>query len=163
MNKIIILVTLMLTSCASYQGKESFNTEEINWFVNGKGKYKVQGESFARRNNGNIVTCAGLEVSLVPVSKYSTERINSLYGNDKKGRTFLNLFNRIPEGEKAYYENRAKVRCDSRGQFKFTNIPQGEYYLISFITIQLDQYSSQNLAMFEKLNVKEDLNGIILN
>lgn len=137
------LITLF--SCAQTQIiklNTNFNPSEVKWFYQ-KGNNTIKGQSFARTNGGNIVTCAGLPVYLEPVSKYAEERIAHIYGNTQKGvftkidsashpGLFLKTIIFKPDNPK-YYKYMKQTICDANGNFKFTNLPNGEYFVTSMI------------------------------
>tara|TARA_Y100000768_G_scaffold360450_1_gene317704 strand:- start:157 stop:687 length:531 start_codon:yes stop_codon:yes gene_type:complete len=140
MNKIFLIISVVILSgCASsgYVMKNSFSVDELDWFIAG-GTTTVEGSAFLRQRGGGIVTCAGNEVNLVPVTKYSTERMTFLYENTEFGilQTGLPAILRgklFKGGETAgaYLKYLLKTTCDVDGKFQFQNVPQGSYYLIT--------------------------------
>ena len=70
--------------------QNSFNQAEAEYIFQ-EGPHMISGQSFMRTNGGDVRTCAGMEVSLVPQTAYSTERMRLIYGNDFSGFRGLHL------------------------------------------------------------------------
>jgi len=84
----------------------------------GYGTSTIQGQAFLKTRGGQVRYAAGNTVSLIPVTSYSSEIWQaSLYGgmvNGVDGR--WHIYNR-------------NATADGFGNFEFTNIPAGEYYI----------------------------------
>ena len=142
MNKIFpIILVLVLSGCATgggYVMKNSFSTNEIDWFMAG-GSTTVKGSAFLKQRGGGVVTCAGNEVTLTPVTRYSTERISFLYDSTEFGILQRGLPRALrgkyfkEEAPVAYGQYSKRARCDVDGKFEFQNVPQGSYYLITVV------------------------------
>lgn len=107
-----------------------FNAAEVAW-AKAKGTNEVTGQGFLRQQGGNVVTCAGEEVDLVPVAPYSSERLGSLYGNTIKGYVEPYLAPKLPAAETGYVESWLKSQCDAQGKFKFSALANGDYFLVT--------------------------------
>lgn len=165
MNILSILIsTILFTACSTVQLQSSFNAKEVNW-AKEKGTLSISGQGFARTQGGDVKLCSGSEVSLIPKSKYATERINHIYGNDTKGRVGNGFnFKKLPEAPKEYGENMTTTTCDAQGNFKFQNLPSGEYYLVLSIGWITPYNSHQRALMMEKVNLKsESIKSLILS
>ena len=112
-----------------------FEPREIAWFK-ARGTGSIEGTAIARNYKGVPKTCAALAVTLFPVSAYAKERMRALYDSDEEG------FNPILMGRPADFENddpryaamARTTRCDARGHFSFTELPDGAYFLVGEVT-----------------------------
>lgn len=107
-----------------------FNAADVAW-AKTKGTNELSGQGFLRQQGGNVVTCAGEEVDMVPVAPYSSERIGGLYGNTTKGYVDPLFAPQIPPAETGYVESWLKSQCDAQGKFRFSNLPDGDYFLVT--------------------------------
>lgn len=130
-----LAVLLLATSLAACAGKPvalttHFNPADVAWAV-GNGPNGVSGQAFLRQQGGGVVTCAGEEVSLVPASPYSTERITARYGSSTSGSAGALFGNRLPTAEPGYESSFRRTHCDAQGNFSFPGLPDGDYYLVT--------------------------------
>jgi len=110
-----------------------FNIDEVS-FVKQPGNSTVTGTAFITLADGTVKNCAGFNVELLPVAAYSTERIVRTYGNDQQGQILMdqNPPKFTPDAPE-YHEALLKGACDARGQFRFSNVPEGDYFVMAFI------------------------------
>ncbi|MEM9140133.1 MAG: hypothetical protein AAGB15_09905 [Pseudomonadota bacterium] len=97
------------------------------------GANQITGQAFLRQQGGGVVTCAGSEVSLLPHTDYAAERISALYGNTSKGYIDYGPLYAAPivtPDPPAYVVNRKTAVCDAQGNFKFTDVSPGTYYVV---------------------------------
>src|SRR6185295_686938 len=85
----VVLVCLTVWGCATTQVKtvqltSRFDEQEMKARLR-PGKARISGNAFVRQNGGGVVTCAGSQVSLIPKTDYSAERIRAIYGNEDSG------------------------------------------------------------------------------
>ena len=142
-NKILILGTLIstlfLAGCATHpvptiKIKAEFNAEEAFSALE-KGNNQIKGSALLRQRGGGVVTCAGTVVGLVPATPYATERLRSVYGSIEGGfRPFSKGDLKFDPEQSVYHTASIKTRCDSLGFFKFENLKDGEYYVITWIS-----------------------------
>ena len=142
---ILIGALLFLSACmASMPPKHSmvssFDPSEVEWFSS-SGANSVYGSALIRQRGGGVVTCAGQEVGLVPVSTYANERIRAIYGNLTNGysRYGNSLIKEPPE--QAYMDMSHTTICNAQGFFSFRNLPDGEFYVSTAIRWQVNDYS----------------------
>ncbi len=83
-----------------------------------------------------MVTCAGMEVGLIPVTAYSAERFTALYGSERGGYRPANALGIKfePDNEAVYQSLSRETRCDAQGFFKFDNVAQGDYFVVTSVT-----------------------------
>ncbi|WP_226663284.1 hypothetical protein [Microbulbifer aggregans] len=164
MKKVIAAISVLgLVGCAStgggktFQLTSQFDANEVSW-SEGKGTATISGQSFVQTRGGQPRTCAGRPVNLVPVSAYAEERIRILYGNTYQG------YNSAFTGVKAkfvpdVFEFRSTIRnatCDAQGNFEFSGIPAGDYFVISSITWVVDNpFIPQGGTMMKKVSIAE--------
>lgn len=130
-----LTVLLLATSLAACAGApvtitSHFNPAEVAWAA-GKGANGVSGQAFLRQQGGGVVTCASEEVTLVPASPYATERIMARYGNTSSGSASFLFSNRLPEPDPSYMKSIRTAHCDAQGNFSFTDLPDGDYYVVT--------------------------------
>jgi len=127
---------IVLAGCAAPVALQSrFDPAEVAWFA-ARGTNTIQGSAIMRSYNGTAKTCAALPVVLFPVSAYARERMMHLYGSDQEGFNPV-LLGRPADfgGDDPRYLNTAKTtRCDARGRFAFTELPDGAYFLVGAVT-----------------------------
>jgi hypothetical protein len=110
-----------------------FNIDEVS-FVKQPGNSTVVGTASIKLADGTIRNCAGFNVELLPIAAYSKERIVRTYGNDQQGQILLEqnppkFTPDVPE----YHDTLLKGSCDERGEFTFSNVPAGDYFVMAFI------------------------------
>lgn len=118
----LIVVIVMFISCvqkSTYVIKTPFHAED--WRIGIEtGNSNLVGQAILKTKGGDVKTCAGEEVILMPYNAYTEE----LYTVAKQGR-FDNASNFDPS-----IKNYCKVTtCDDNGDFKFENLPSGKWLL----------------------------------
>jgi len=142
MRKAVVLALFGLSACATMSGEPiyyppqsvSFNPAEVAW-ATATGNNTVSGNAVMRTVGGDVRTCAGTEAFLVPVSAYSTERMQIMfYGATDRGYAPANELMQFPDSPPGFSESNRRTTCDSQGDFIFTDVPDGAYYVISMVT-----------------------------
>jgi hypothetical protein len=110
-----------------------FNIDEVS-FVKQSGTSTVKGTAFLKLADGTFKGCSGFNVELLPFAGYSKERIVRTYGNDQQGQILMEqnppkFTPDVPE----YHDMLIKGACDARGEFRFSNVPAGDYFVMVFI------------------------------
>jgi len=110
-----------------------FKADEVK-FVKQPGTSTVTGKAFLKLADGTYKDCAGFNIELLPVAAYSNERITKTYGNNQHGQILLEqnppkFTPDVPE----YHEMLLKGSCDQRGEFRFSKVPAGDYFVMAFI------------------------------
>jgi hypothetical protein len=94
----------------------------------------VSGSALIRQNGGGVVTCAGLEVMLIPRTAYAEERFSTLYGNTQRGyNPVFRTIDFVPNPPE-YLQLTKRTLCDAQGNFAFNDVADGEFFLASMIT-----------------------------
>lgn len=144
----VLMLTIGLAGCAAkpVQLSASFNAEEARRLTQ-PGVNIVSGSALFRQNGGGVVTCAGLEILLVPHTNYAAERIRAIYGNADRG--YNNVYRQlqfIPD-EPGYTQHTRQTVCDAQGKFYFNDVADGHFYLISHITWQVGSMAQGGAVM----------------
>jgi hypothetical protein len=110
-----------------------FDIEAVR-FVKQTGTATVTGKAFIKLADGTVKDCAGFNIELLPVTAYSKERIVKTYGNDQHGQILMeqNPPKFTPDAPE-YHDMLIKGACDLRGEFSFSNVPAGDYFVIALI------------------------------
>jgi hypothetical protein len=139
----------------------SFDPQEVSWFEQ-KGTNSIQGSALIRQGGGGVITCAGNEVHLVPVSRYATERMLAIYGSTKRG--YSRVGNAVIKGEPDYFyiTTSQTKRCDAQGYFSFTDLPDGSFYMVTLITWRVSEYRSAGGALMERITLENGENGEVV-
>lgn len=156
--KCAVFSVVCLANCAvaptqPVQLVNSFNADEIAW-SNAEGQNKLEGSALLRQQGGGVVTCAGTEVHLSAYSAYSAERIRYVYGRDTGGYADWGSFAfraRLPVDE-AYLSSARVTVCDAQGKFKFSNLPDGEYYVTTQVSWSVG-YSPQGGYLAQRVSL----------
>ena len=121
-------------------------------FVNQKGKATIDGHAFLRKKNGVVVNAAGEVVRLVPVTPYSQDRFQKIYGNRKfaAARTATH-----PEpADPAYATFTRQTKADAGGKFSFENVGPGRYYVSTQLTYgDSSRYFQDGGAIYDEVVV----------
>lgn len=109
-----------------------FVATDYNW-ASAPGTAAVSGDILLRTVGGDVKTCAGLRVALVPSGPYADDFVRTMFGNN--AQAFL------PAGSglslmAAHNQMEAIDRhtiCDAQGHFQFTGLPPGAYYVVGAV------------------------------
>ena len=155
-----IFITSVLSGCVTPpKMNQSFEYKDVEW-VHEKGTAIVTGQAFLKTVGGDVKTCAGNTIKLVPSSAYSDERIKYVYGNSDTGyypqMTFLGK--RLPEAPSSYYEYVLNSICDANGNFEFNDVPEGNFYLLVPVVWKLNanSMSAEGGSLMRYISVKSD-------
>ncbi|GGY65727.1 hypothetical protein GCM10011613_07010 [Cellvibrio zantedeschiae] len=141
------------------QLKNPFSIDEVKW-VKEVGNSSVKGKVFLKLPDGQYKGCAGFNIELLPVAKYSSERIFNVYGNNEQGQILLkdNPPKFTPD-PKEYHELLIKGQCNEKDEFLFANVKSGDYYLMAFIIwdAKVDAKPAKDGgAVMKRIHVKEN-------
>lgn len=127
------LALAMLAYAPAVQRVE-FDPATVMWALK-SGNNSVEGEAFLRTRGGDVKTCAGFKVYLIPDSPYARSRMTLLYGSDTSGylgsqRSFAQLAAPDPD----FVRGQFKTTCDAAGRFSFAGLPSGRYYIQTVVS-----------------------------
>lgn len=157
--KICALAGLILTGCATVPPIQvainaTFSQGDVAWFSE-KGNNTLQGSALLRTRGGTAKTCAAYEVKLVPYTEYAAERMDYIYGNSKKGYVSAGprrSFEFTPDVAE-YHETRKQTSCDAQGKFEFTELPDGDYYIVAPVVWSVGTVYSQGGSLMEQISL----------
>jgi hypothetical protein len=130
--------------------KQTFSAEEVAW-AKQPGTNTIEGSALLRQQGGGVVTCGGSEVDLIPASKYASERLTYLYGGPDGGYTSalsMMYYKEPPPPNPEYQRTWRKTICDAQGKFKFTNLPDGGWYVLSEVRWTVNTPQGGYIAKF---------------
>lgn len=149
-----------LTGCVTMQPAEpvygingNFNAEFARAQI-ASGAGKISGTAFLRQRGGGVVTCAGQDVVMVPVTDYASDRVFHLYGmeptiNFTVSQDIGLALNRRPKfipDIPEYREHSRSTKCDAQGEFQFEDVKDGEYYISTSVIWRVQSYQGGLLA-----------------
>lgn len=113
--------------------REQFDPAEAAYVLR-EGPHTVAGQSFMRTVGGEVRTCAGNDVDLVPATRYAAERMRILYGSDVSALKTASYVQSVPASTDPEYVRLARsTKCDADGRFSFAKVADGTYYVITFV------------------------------
>lgn len=137
--KVITLLTKFDPQKAEYIFKDGTNT--------------ISGQSFLVTRGGDPKTCAGQEVSLVPVTDYAKERMEYRYGSAENGfRSHSNNGIKFSNDDENYHKYTKTAFCDASGNFTFEKVADGEYFVTTSVLWEILEY---NIIFNTPVNVVE--------
>jgi hypothetical protein len=118
-----VCLCLLVAACAArtkpaFVPTQPFNDTDFAWSAS-KGRGTVTGQAFLKTVGGDVKTCAGNEVSLVPDNSY-TEEIHSALQTNRYGSAVY---------DPRYYQFRRTTTCDAEGRFSFSDLPSGKWFV----------------------------------
>jgi hypothetical protein len=108
----------------------------LQWSA-GSGPNSVSGDAVLRTRGGDVKTCAGLDVKLVPVNERTEIYARWAFGSAAGGyaSSISQSVDKATMPDEAVPFIRAK-KCNAQGQFNFAGLPDGSYYVIATVTWQ---------------------------
>lgn len=148
---------IALSGCVSnpLTVSSSFDIAETKRLLQ-SGSNMIRGSALIRQRGGGVVSCAGMEVALIPVTPYSSERISALYGSTEKGFNSAGLGGRRISFENEppeYRKLQKKVLCDAQGFFKFDQVANGSFFVASVITWKVNDYFFEGGALMQRVTL----------
>jgi len=122
-----IVSALLLAGCAAappppYTMTTPFRDADFGAY-SGIGRGSVHGQAFLKTEGGDVKTCAGNPVKLVPATAYNEEKIQHAFG--------ATLAQGAPDEAKKY--TKLSI-CDAEGKFTFEGVPKGTWYILAMVT-----------------------------
>ena len=119
---------LFAGGCASeppYQILTPFHAEDFQFWKK-TGPYTVSGQAFYKRPDGQVISCAGETVSLMPLTSYNME-LSKLFESGK---------GIPPNYEKRAHKFDHTAMCDGDGRFSFSGLPAMNWLLVTHVAWQ---------------------------
>ncbi len=128
-------IASLLTGCAAQtvMVQAPFDAEQAAALVK-PGVNIISGSALIRQNGGGVVTCAGLPILLVPKTAYASERIKAIYGNTQRGHNPAHRAIQFEPDVQSYGRLQRNTLCDAQGNFSFSDVADGSFYVIANIT-----------------------------
>jgi len=121
------------------------------------GKNTIRGTASARTPGGEVATCAGKPVTLVPVTAYSSERMFAIYGSDDKGTLRLGQGAVPPpvitNDDPKYLADHPQTVCTDSGAFVFKDIADGQFFIVTGFTWLTDDKKPQGVGLMQRVSV----------
>lgn len=134
----IFAATLFLSGCATPpppQPLAAFNEQEYAKF-SGSGSGILEGQAFLRTRGGDIKYAAGSEVALKPATSHGRDWANRCYRTDR--------WHPVDDRARPYLRT---AIADASGSFRFTNLPPGEYVVVTSIFWQYPRSTGSSVYM----------------
>lgn len=148
----------MQPQAVEYKIASNFNSEFArNQIADGLGE--INGTAFLKQQGGGVVTCAGQDVHLFPVTEYASDRVLLLYGglpslNRTVSQDIRNVLNKktsfVPDPPE-YKEHSKITKCDANGEFQFSQVKDGEYYINTAVFWRVQAYQGGQLLAYAKV------------
>lgn len=163
MRKILLLATFFLSACSltSFMGNSKKQDETIKLDAKkaqamlAPGKSMVSGSALIKKPDGEVVTCAGSKVYLIPETDYAKYAMNILYSSLDEGFNPAANSRRIPDEDPDFMENTLYVKCNANGYFTFSGIATGTFYLQSKI-VWMEDGRVQGGTVMNRIRVPEN-------
>ena len=121
------------------------------------GKNTIRGTASARTPGGDVATCAGKPVTLVPVTAYSSERMFAIYGSDDKGTLRLGQGAAPPpvitNDDPRYLADHPQTVCTDSGVFVFKDIADGQFFIVTGFTWLTEDKKPQGVGLMQRVSV----------
>lgn len=108
--------------------------------VEERGDNTIHGRTFLETASGDRLTCAGMPVTLIPASQYASGVMEKVYGSTKKG--FTSTEPDLGELDAQYARYTRESTCNQHGEFSFLDIPDGDYYVVSLVNLDVNAEES---------------------
>jgi len=92
----------------------------------GPGPATIRGQAFMKTRGGDVKTCAGTTVILVPLNAYGREFLAA----DRQG------FTAADNADPHFADYLRQVTCDAQGNFVFAGVPAGPWAIEAVVTWQ---------------------------
>jgi len=146
---IAVIASVMLVGCAPKEIALSnlFDADAAQELLQ-KGNNTIRGSALIRQRGGGVVSCAGYEVVLIPVTAHASERMSAIYGSTNRGyRNFSPLTDiKFAPDPPAYHNFNKRSACDAQGNFVFKDVADGDFYVTLSITWEVPSQSLYSFA-----------------
>lgn len=120
-----------------------------------KGNFVIEGQAFMVQRGGGVVKAAGRAIYLDPATTVGRDWWN------KVGR--FRKYNKESPSSRTFAAARRTVTADADGRFKFSNVPNGEYYLHTLIEWMAgSEYFTEGGVVWKVVRAEEVSEPIIL-
>jgi len=135
---------------------EPYSEEELLRYSNGQ--HTITGQAFMRQRGGGVVTCAGAEVTIVPLTKFAEKILQvRLSGNTPQYSTQEQV---AGGGRSRSYIQ--KAICDAQGNFIFNKVSKGRWFFETKVSWRVGD-SYQGGYVRKKVKITGDQRVILSN
>jgi hypothetical protein len=114
-----------------YQMRSSFDPSEIIW-AKAKGNAAIRGSALLRTRGGDVKSCAGTTINIIPQSTYASERMTHYYGSLEGGLSTQK--ESITTIDPVYEKTIIETVCDAQGNFEISGLAAGSYFVTAQIS-----------------------------
>lgn len=141
----LAVIGLAMTSCRSFP-RPPFPLEEYLALptVEEDGAATVYGEAFRRTLGGDTITAAGSEVMLNPVTSYSEWWYEHAYLKRRP----------VDPPDPRINDYCLRYTAGADGDFEFTNVPAGDYFLTASIYWSGGQYTTYGGPIVKRITLR---------
>jgi len=125
--------------------KGKFNASEAA-YINKLGTGTISGRTFHQVAGTTSFKGSHANLQLVPVTAYSTEYFNILFGGSKAYYQAIPVENVDPD----FRQHMRRTRADGEGNYEFPGVPPGDYYIYS----QIIQNRS-GVALYQRVSISD--------
>lgn len=108
----------------------------------------IAGQGFLKQNGGGVVTCAGNQVVMFPATPFFEE----IYDNMVAGRRVAT--EQMGKVDPIYRSIIKQTQCDAQGNFTFTELPSGSWFVITEVRWIVDGYR-QGGSLARKISLSD--------
>lgn len=130
----LVAAALLVGGCAVEQARTPTLTvydPAETAHIHESGPNEVRGQAFLTQRGGDVVTCASQPVLLIPASTYAKERVRNIYGTIDEPARAIRL---VDDPDARYLKDQRITVCDAQGNFVFSSLPDGEYFVATRVT-----------------------------
>ncbi|MDR2892422.1 MAG: hypothetical protein LBV80_04985 [Deltaproteobacteria bacterium] len=118
------------------------------------GKNTLAGSAMLKTRGGDVKTCAGEYVSLYPYTDYHESIFTQVYGNPNDG--YRNVY--APTMDMSlisigFMQYRQRTMCDPQGYFRFENVSDGDFYLVTRVIWEVPSNGMQGGELIQKVTL----------
>ncbi|MGI9412415.1 MAG: carboxypeptidase-like regulatory domain-containing protein [Hyphomicrobiales bacterium] len=149
----LVCAALMLLACSDKQKellenptmKGAFDASAAA-YIDKLGTGTISGRTFHQVSGSTVYSGKHASLQLVPVTAYSNEYFNLLFGNNKAYYAATPVEN-VDPGFRRYMR---RTRADGEGNYEFPGVPPGDYYVYSQIT-----ENRTGVALYERVTIAD--------
>jgi hypothetical protein len=124
-----------------------------------RGTNTVKGSAHIRREGGDLATCAGMEVALIPATEYAVERTRIQYNSGYVGylpAVAPSASNPRPTPattDPEYVQISRTVTCDAKGDFTFQDVAEGSFFIITSV-VWRDGFNTHGGTLMRRVDLE---------
>lgn len=132
----LVIAAATLTACSPVLLQVPMEPADVEMARNAleQGTGSINGSALLRLRDGDVVTCAGNEVILIPATESASEGLREFFG-DESG--YISRGGHAPPYDDGTIvvapEPNRRTRCDAQGFFTFDNVRTGKWHIITTV------------------------------